>query len=148
VRIETESSFAFMVRLFVSLRRLVRSLRKARSCMDGQHIRSLRSADATAQRAAREFSSRVPRQLEARPRCAQRKANYREYSDAPLGDWLGIPRNKSRRGNPILVSILELKHLSSASGVYSLDSPRRERFARLTHDGKDHRTMALPYLQF
>ena len=39
-----------MVRRFVSLRRLARSLRKARSCLDAQTIRSLRSADAMAKR--------------------------------------------------------------------------------------------------
>ena len=37
-----------MVRRFVSLRRLARSLRKARGCLDAQTIRSLRSADAMA----------------------------------------------------------------------------------------------------
>jgi len=49
-RIEIEFSFVFMVRRFVSLRRLARSLRKARGCLDAQTIRSLRSADAMAKR--------------------------------------------------------------------------------------------------
>jgi len=39
-----------MVRRFVSLRRLARSLRKARGCLDAPTIRSLRSADAMAKR--------------------------------------------------------------------------------------------------
>jgi hypothetical protein len=86
VRIETESSLAFMVRLFVGLRRLVRSLQKARSCMDGQHIRCLPNRRCNGETCSSRGFFRIPRQLEARARPAQRKVNYREYSDAPLGE--------------------------------------------------------------
>lgn len=64
-----------------------------------------------AKRAAREFSSGVPRQLEAGPRRTQRKLNYREYS----------ARDPLHAEETEMKMMLDFQHL-------------RERISHLTHD--------------
>jgi hypothetical protein len=70
-----------------------------------------------------------------------------------VGSWLRKAKTPLHSSRSIAAKEADLslrvaiKYLSSGSAVNTLDSPERERFARLTPDGENDRTMALPHLR-